>query len=172
VSGLAAARCTGSVNQMSSLDVAHFKEVLGHFVTGVVVVAAIGPEGPAGFTCQTFGSLSLEPALVSFAANRAGRSWPKVHESGVVGISVLESNQEVVARVFATSGTNKFDGIGWAPSPAGAPYLEGALVHIEGRIVDANPYGDHDIVVVAVDHCVSHPGSPLMYYRSGFTVFD
>jgi len=157
---------------MSSLDVAHFKEVLGHFVTGVVVVTAIGPDGPAGFTCQTFGSLSLDPALVSFAANRAGHSWPVVHASGVVAISVLESDQEVVARVFAASGTNKFDGIGWTPSPNGAPYLDGALAHIDGRIVDVNAYGDHDIAVVAVEHCISHPGGPLLYYRGGFTVFD
>ena len=157
---------------MSSLDVAHFKEVLGHFATGVVVVSAVGRDGPVGFTCQTFGSLSLEPSLVFFAANRAGNSWPKVHESGLVAINVLESDQEVIARIFATSGTNKFDGIGWSPSPNGAPYLTGALAHIEGRIVDVNAYGDHDVAVVAVEHCVSRPGAPLMYYRGGFTVFD
>ena len=157
---------------MSSLDVAHFKEVLGHFATGVVVICADGADGPAGFTCQTFGSLSLEPPLVSFAANRAGQSWPKVREAGAVAVNVLADDQEVVARTFATSSANKFDGIGWSPSPGGAPYLAGALAHIEGRIVDVVTYGDHDIVVASVEHCVSHPGSPLMYYRGGFTVFD
>ena len=57
---------------MTSPDAAHFKEVLGHFATGLVVVTAETPDGPAGFTCQTFGSLSLEPPLVLFAATSSG----------------------------------------------------------------------------------------------------
>ena len=57
-----------SVSEVSSLDIAHFREVLGHFVTGVVVITAATPDGPVGFTCQTFGALSLEPTLISFSA--------------------------------------------------------------------------------------------------------
>ena len=61
---------------VSSIDVARFKEVLGHFVTGVAVVTAATPEEPVGFTCQTFGALSLEPSLISFSAVSASHSWP------------------------------------------------------------------------------------------------
>ena len=156
------------VGGMNSLDVAHFKEVLGHFATGVAIVTAQTPTGPAGFTCQTFGSLSLEPALVSFAAATAGHSWPKVRDAGVVGVSVLEADQETMARVFATSGIDKFAGIGWQSGPQGAPWLDGAIAHLEGRIVDTVNYGDHDIAVVAVDYVQANAASPLLYYRGGY----
>ena len=49
------------------------REVLGHFVTGIVVITAAGPAGPLGFTCQSFASLSLDPPLVSFAAGADAR---------------------------------------------------------------------------------------------------
>jgi flavin reductase (DIM6/NTAB) family NADH-FMN oxidoreductase RutF len=162
----------GSVNVVSSIDVAHFKEVLGHFVTGVAVVTAASPEGPVGFTCQTFGALSLEPTLISFSAVSASNSWPKARDVGVLGVNILSSEQEAVARVFGRSGTEKFSGIGWSPGPNGAPLIDGVLAHLEGRVEFVTTQGDHDIVVVAVDYALSHHGAPLVYYRGGFGGFD
>jgi 3-hydroxy-9,10-secoandrosta-1,3,5(10)-triene-9,17-dione monooxygenase reductase component len=161
-----------SVYVVSSIDVAHFKEVLGHFVTGVAVVTAAAPEGPVGFTCQTFGALSLEPTLFSFSAVSASNSWPKAREVGVVGVNILSSEQEAIARVFGRSGQEKFAGMGWAPGPNGAPLLDGALAHLEGRIEFITTQGDHDIVVVSVDYALSHHGAPLVFYRGGFAGLD
>lgn len=154
---------------MNSLEIAHFKEVLGHFATGVVVVTAQTSDGPAGFTCQTFGSLSLEPMLISFAASAVGNSWSRIRGHGSVALNILSSEQETLARVFAQSGADKFAGIGWSVGdPGGAPLLEGALAHLSGKIIDIASHGDHDIAVVEVQHAVSHPGEPLIYYRGGF----
>ena len=159
---------TGSVGDVSSLEIAHFKEVLGHFATGVAVVTAMTPDGPAGFTSQTFGSLSLEPMLVSFAASNTGRSWSRVHPIGLVAVNVLSDAQESLARVFATPGIDKFEGVAWSPAPRGSPLLEGALAHLEGEILSISSHGDHDVAVVGVDFAVSHAGRPLLYYRGGF----
>jgi flavin reductase (DIM6/NTAB) family NADH-FMN oxidoreductase RutF len=159
---------TGSVPFVSSLDIAHFKEVVGHYVTGVVVVTAATEGGPAGFTCQTFGSLSLEPILISFAAKSAGESWSRVKHADAVAVNILGSEQEALARVFATSGIDKFEGVGWSDGPRGTPLLDGAIAHLEGALLSATTHGDHDVVVVAVDFVASHPGSPLVYYRGGF----
>ena len=163
---------TIKVPTVSSLDIANYKEVVGHYATGVVVVTAHTSEGPAGFTCQTFGSLSLEPILVSVTARSNSNSWPKVREVGVVGINILSSEQEALARVFATSGIDKFDGVGWTRGPNGTPLLSGALAHLEGRIVAESTYGDHDIAVVEIDYVLSHAGAPLVYYRGGFGFLD
>ena len=157
---------------MSSIDVARFKEVLGHFVTGVAVVTAATPEGPVGFTCQTFGALSLEPTLISFSALTASHSWPRARDVGVVGVNILSSDQEAVARVFGTSGAEKFAGISWSPAPSGSPLIDGALAHLEGRIELVTSQGDHDIVVVAAQYAVSHHGAPLVFYRGRFAGFD
>jgi flavin reductase (DIM6/NTAB) family NADH-FMN oxidoreductase RutF len=161
-----------SVNEMSSLDIAHFREVLGHFVTGVVVITAATPDGPVGFTCQTFGALSLEPTLISFSARTLSNSWPRVRKVGTVGVNILGSDQEALARVFATTGIDKFAGIGWSPGPNSAPLIDGALAHLEGTIAVVSAQGDHDMVVVKVDYVASHSGAPLVFYRGGFAALD
>jgi flavin reductase (DIM6/NTAB) family NADH-FMN oxidoreductase RutF len=170
--GITAFNHAGKVRNVTSLDIAHFKEVVGHYVTGVVVVSATTGEGPVGFTCQTFGSLSIEPLLVTFAAKSESRSWPQVRTANAVGINILSSGQEALARVFATSGIDKFEGVGWSPGPHGTPLLDGALVHLEGTIEVVSTHGDHDVVVVSVEYASSRPGSPLIYYRGRFGLLD
>ncbi len=145
-----------------------YRGVVGHFATGVAVVSASTTSGPAGFTCQTFGSLSLEPMLITFSAHGAGHSWPRVRDVGAIGVSVLAEGQEALARLFATSGVDKFADTAWLPGPAGAPLIDGALAHFEGRILGVTTHGDHDQVVATVDFARSYPGRPLLYYRGGF----
>jgi 3-hydroxy-9,10-secoandrosta-1,3,5(10)-triene-9,17-dione monooxygenase reductase component len=151
-----------------SFDASHFKATVGHFATGVAVITALTPEGPAGFTCQTFGSLSLDPFLVSFSAQRGGRSWPRVRAAQRIGVNVLAEDQETTARTFAASGVEKFDGVGWSPSSHGTPLLDGALAHLEGEILEVATHGDHDLVVASVEFARSHGGRPLLYYRGEF----
>jgi flavin reductase (DIM6/NTAB) family NADH-FMN oxidoreductase RutF len=151
------------------LDVAHFKEVLGHYASGLVIVSAATDEGPAGFTCQTFGSLSLDPALVTFAAGSAGISWNRVRHSSLVGISILSADQEPLARLFATSGVDKFDGTPWEKGPDGSPLLDGAIAHIEGRVSGITTHGDHDVAVVEVTYVHARSARPLIYFRGGFS---
>ncbi len=146
--------------------------MLGQFVTGVVLITASTADGPAGFTCQTFGSISLDPPLISFSARTASHSWPRIREVGVVGVNILSAEQESLARVFATTGTEKFAGVTWSPGPRGAPLVEGATAHLEGRVVSVSAHGDHDIVVVAVEFVASHTGRPLVFYRGGFSTLD
>jgi flavin reductase (DIM6/NTAB) family NADH-FMN oxidoreductase RutF len=153
---------------MSPLTATVFKDVVGRVASGVVVVAGLAHDGPVGFTCQTFASLSLDPTLASFAAGNTGQSWPRVRDVNVVGVSVLSDGQADVARLFASSGTDKFAHADWSSAPGGSPWLDGALAHFEGRIVALATHGDHDVVVVAVDHAVARSGQPLLYYRGEY----
>ena len=155
---------------MAPFDSAHFKEVLGHYVTGIVVVTAMTPEGPAGFTCQTFGSLSIDSALVFFAAITTSPSWQRVRQVGVVGINILGDDQEHLARGFAVSGVDKFAGVSWVGAPNGSPFLEGAHAYLEGSIREVTNHGDHDIIVAELDYASTEPGGPLAYYRGGYRV--
>lgn len=153
---------------MSSLDVVHYKEVVGHYATGVVLITAATPDGPVGFTCQTFGSLSLDPILGFFAVGSASQSWARVRRAGDVGINMLAADQEGLARVFATSGVDKFAGVDWSPAPRGSPLLGGALAHLEGEITSVASHGDHDLAVVQIHFVHAYQGHPLLYYRGGY----
>lgn len=153
---------------MASFDNAHCKEVLGHYATGIVVITALSPEGPAGFTCQTFGSLSVDAALVFFAATSTSVSWGRIRQVGVLGVNILKDDQETLARIFAVTGTDKFANVPWFRAPNGSPFLEGSLAYLEGTLREVVNHGDHDIAVAEIDFATTEPGEPLVYYRGGY----
>ena len=156
-----------------AFDAARFREVLGHFATGVTVVTAIDGGEPVGFTCQSFASLSLEPPLVALAPGKSSTSWPRIAEAGQFCVNILSEGQEALCRDFAVSGGDKFTGVGWHPAANGAPILDGALAWIECSFVRAHEAGDHELVVGRVqDMGVDHRGRPLVYYRGGFGRFE
>lgn len=153
---------------MPELDLDRFRETLGVFPTGVAIVSALDQEGAAGFTCQSFNSLSLEPMLCVFAANTQGRSWARIRSVGHVGISILREDQESLARHFAASRADKFTDVAWHAAPNGAPWLDGAIGFVSGEISSVETHGDHELVVVRVSHVATSPGKPLVYHRGGF----
>ncbi len=156
---------------MTGLDQARFREVLGHFATGVTIVTALEDAEPVGFTCQSFAALSLDPPMVILAPSRSSTSWPRIREAGAFCVNILEEHQEALGRTFAVSGGDKFDGVGWKPGLTGAPVLEGSLAMVECRLGEVFDGGDHELVtglVVAMD---IGEGGPLLFYRSGFGRF-
>ena len=86
------------------------RDVLGHFASGVTVVTAVTDDGPIGFTCQSFSSLSLDPPLVVFAPARTSRTWPRLRDIGRFCVNVLAEGQDAVSQNFARSAPDKFAG--------------------------------------------------------------
>ncbi|MHA6760772.1 flavin reductase family protein [Streptacidiphilus sp. PAMC 29251] len=153
------------------------RTVLGHFCTGVTVISAVAEGGsPAGFACQSFSSLSLEPPLVSFNVARTSASWPRIAHAGRFCVNVLAADQGELCRAFAVSsasGADKFADVDWAPSPGtGSPRIAGALAWIDCTIHAVHIGGDHLIVLGRVcDLSVSEERAgtgPLLFYRGGF----
>ena len=78
----------------TTFDDAKFRQVLGHFPTGVTVVTAIHEGAPVGLAIGSFASLSLQPPLVMFGAGTSSSTWPKIREAGVFCINVLAEDQD------------------------------------------------------------------------------
>ncbi|MGX1270650.1 flavin reductase (DIM6/NTAB) family NADH-FMN oxidoreductase RutF [Streptomyces phaeoluteigriseus] len=80
----------------------------GHFATGVTVVTAPATPGgsPAGFACQSFSSLSLDPPLVAFMVGRTSTTWPRIAAAGVFCVNVLGAGRRELCRAFAVSGAD------------------------------------------------------------------
>ena len=153
------------------LDQARFREVLGHFASGVTVVTAMEGEVPVGFTCQSFTSLSLDPPLVGLAPAKASTSWPRIAEAGAFAVNILESRQEDLCREFAVSGGDKFTGVAWELGEAGTPILDGVLAWVECRLEFVHDAGDHELVIGRLLHMGIGGGEPLVFYRGGFGGF-
>jgi 3-hydroxy-9,10-secoandrosta-1,3,5(10)-triene-9,17-dione monooxygenase reductase component len=156
-----------------TVDTAHFRSVLGHFATGIVVVTGVHDRVPAGLTCQSFVSLSLDPLLIAFCPSKKSTSWQRIEKSGAFCANVLTEEQEEVSRVFATSGGDKFRGIGWRAGETGSPILQDVLAHVDCRIQARHDGGDHLIIVGRVIELDASPrGRPLLAYRGGYGRFD
>ena len=145
------------------------REVLGHFASGVTVVTADTDDGPIGFTCQSFSSLSLDPPLIAFAPARTSRTWPRLREIGRFCVNVLAEGQDDVSQTFARSGADKFDGVSWTPSAHGSPVLAGVVAWIDGELWAEYEGGDHTIAVARVLDLGSHADRrPLLFHRGSY----
>jgi flavin reductase (DIM6/NTAB) family NADH-FMN oxidoreductase RutF len=89
-------------------------------------------------------------------------------------VNVLAEDQEEISRIFATSGADKFRGIGWRPSGAsGSPILADVLAWIDCRIESVFDGGDHHIVVGrVVELGVERETGPLVFFRGGYGRFE
>jgi 3-hydroxy-9,10-secoandrosta-1,3,5(10)-triene-9,17-dione monooxygenase reductase component len=151
------------------VDPQMMREVLGHFASGVTVVTAVTDEGPVGFTCQSFSSLSLDPPLVAFAPARTSRTWSRLREIGQFCVNVLAEGQDDLSQRFARSGPDKFDGAQWTLSPHGNPVLDGVVAWIDGELWAEYDGGDHTIAVARVLDLGAHPDRhPLLYHRGSY----
>ncbi len=147
------------------------RDVLGHFVSGIVVVTAACPEGLMGFTCQSFASLSLDPPLVSFAPARTSSPWPRIRATGTFCVNVLAADHQELSVGFARSGVDKFDGVAWRRGPSGAPVLDGVSAWIDCSLWNEYDGGDHTIAVGRVLDLGADPERlPLLYYRGRYGV--
>lgn len=145
------------------------RDVLGHFASGVTVITAVTDEGPIGFTCQSFHSLSLDPPLIAFAPARTSRTWARLRELGRFCVNVLAEGQDDVSQNFARSGEDKFAGVPWTPSPHGAPVLDDVVAWIDGELWAEYDGGDHTIAVARVlDLGASAERRPLLFHRGSY----
>ena len=152
---------------------AQFRQVFGHFATGVTVVTCADEEGPAGFACQAFAALSLEPPLVLFCPGKASATWARIAAAGMFCVNVLASEHRELARVFGGRTRDKFANVKWAAAANGAPVLDGALAWAGCMLQAVHDAGDHFVATGLVTELGPvRAGEPLLFYRGRFGVPD
>ena len=149
-------------------DSAHFRAVLGHVPTSVVIVTGLDANGGAfGITIGSFTSVSLDPPLVGFFPGTQSQSWAAIRESGRFCVNVLGAHQEDMCWRFAKEGDDKFAGIEWVPSAGGNPVLPGSIAWIDCEIETETVMGDHTCVVglvASLDHAESVENA-MVFFR-------
>ncbi|WP_440312157.1 flavin reductase family protein [Leucobacter chromiireducens] len=151
-------------------DERSYRDAMGGFASGITVITTHGTDGPVGFTCQSFYSVSIEPPLISFSIARTSRSLGAVRAHGRVVVNFLSAEQQHLSGQFARSGTDKWQGVEWSPSPSnGAPVLDGGTGWVAGEIEREIEAGDHLIFLVRVSGLSTDPDrAPLLFYRGAY----
>jgi len=151
------------------VDDAQFRQLLGRFATGVVVITLTAPDGrPHGMTANSLASVSLRPPLVSVSIDQHAAMHNLIVQSDQFVINVLAGHQEALSRRFADPYDDRFDGVGYHGGEHGGVLLDGAIAHIECVRHDTLEAGDHTIVIGKVVAGSTGDGRPLLYYRGGY----
>ncbi len=152
-----------------------FRRALGHFATGVTVVTTWDDEAhPTGLTASAVSSVSLDPPLILVCVSHNAHCYPAFRAGGKLAVNILASDQEAVARRFASSsltGVQKFEAVDYHPGALGLPILKDSLAEFECTIVHSYPGGDHTIFVAQVEAADARGDvgrEPLLYYRGRF----
>jgi flavin reductase (DIM6/NTAB) family NADH-FMN oxidoreductase RutF len=159
------------------LDVLDYRRVVGRFATGVTVITTRIDDEQHAMTCNSFTSVSLEPVLVLFCAEKIARFHDAVLSTGTWAVSVLAQGQEDVSRRFAVRGRPLEDQFAELPHSVGpltgAAVVDGALASLECRTVSTADAGDHTVVIGEVLGLgVPDPeGDPLLYYEGRYRAF-
>jgi flavin reductase (DIM6/NTAB) family NADH-FMN oxidoreductase RutF len=152
------------------LDPDRYRDVVGHFATGVAIVTCDGDDGPAGMTTNAITSLSLDPVLLLVCFDNGSRTLPAVRSARRFAVNVLARGQGDLARVFASKriARAKFEAVTHTVAH-GVPVLDGALAWLACDLRELLPGGDHTIGIGAVTHAHAREGEPLVWYRGAYT---
>lgn len=155
-------------------DTNEYRRVVGRFASGIAVVTAVADGVDHAMTVNAFTSLSLDPVLVLFCAEKVARFHEVVTMTGRWAVSVLGEDARDASQWFASRGRpieGQLDRWEHHRGPhTGAAILDGAIAALECRTHATYDGGDHTIIVgevLGVDR--PHPGgSPLLYYDGGY----
>ncbi len=159
---------------MSEIDPKEFRNVLGHFPTGVTVVTGMDGDTPVGLTIGSFTSVSLDPPMVGFLPTTNSSSWAAMSASARFCVNVLDDTQGDVCWTFAKSGNEdeRFSNLAWHTSPLGSPVIDGSLAWIDCEVESVTEMGDHYFVLGRVASLAAGDGGPLLFFKGSLGGFS
>ena len=159
---------TTSEQAMRRLAPEEFRDVIGHFASGVTVITALHEGSPYGTTASAVSSLSLEPPMLLVCMNKQSSTGQAINAARHFAVNILSEDQPDAAMRFARKGAEKFKDTGIVEGERGDPLLADALATLECRVAEAVTGGTHWVFLAEVDRAFARAGSPLAYFRGQF----
>jgi flavin reductase (DIM6/NTAB) family NADH-FMN oxidoreductase RutF len=159
---------------VSGVDQAAYRRAAGQFASGIVVIST---DSGHAMTVSAFASVSLDPPLVLFCAEKIARFHDAVLAAGSWAVSILAEDGEKTARWLATRGRpleGQLEGLAHHPGPVtAAPVLDDALAVLECVTTAVHDGGDHSIIVGQVTGVSDRVGPrPLVHYSGAYRRLD
>ena len=154
--------------ESTTITADQFRDVIGRFASGVTVVTTRSADGWGGATASSVASLSLEPPMLLVCINAKAATAAAISEAGAFAVNILAEDQDQIALRFARREPEKFRGVACRTGYYGEPLLDGALAHLECRLLQSVPGGTHIVFVGQVHRAQAREGRPLAYFRGRF----
>jgi 3-hydroxy-9,10-secoandrosta-1,3,5(10)-triene-9,17-dione monooxygenase reductase component len=138
--------------------------------TGVTVISAMGPRGPAGATANAVTSLSLEPPLMLACLDRASRTLSAMQAAKRFAVNVLRADHADLAQAFSGpySHAERWADVPWTERH-GVPVMDEALLWVACELHDLHDGGDH---VIATGRIIglgaNDSGDPLVFHKGAY----
>ena len=159
-----------------SIDPLEFRNVIGHFATGVTVITTGDGDELHGMTANSVTSLSLDPVMLLICVDKTSHTWRMLEASGAFTVNILGAHQEDVSRAFAKKGEPEIGSLRGFPfvrGRTGTPRLEDCRAFVECKVAEVLDGGDHSIFLgEVVDEGIVTDGPPLIFYRGRYATID
>jgi len=165
-----ALKALSTKRSFEGLSADEFKLAFRNHPAGVAIITADAGDGPVGLTATSVFSVSAEPPLLVFSISGLSSSAPTINKADTVVVHLLGADQLAAAKLFATSGVDRFaDPESWGRLVTGEPYLPAAPVWIRGRIINRMEAGGSTVVAVhALQSSIAEDAAsvaPLVYHN-------
>ncbi|MBB5254856.1 flavin reductase family protein [Sulfurisphaera ohwakuensis] len=140
------------------------KSIMRKFPLGVAIITTVWKGELVGMTVNTFNSLSLNPPLVSFFADRMKGNDIPYKESKYFVVNFTDN--EELFNIFALKPVKeRFREIKYKEGIGGCPILYDSYAYIEAKLYDTIDVGDHSIIVGEVidGYQIRDNFTPLVY---------
>ena len=155
---------------------ADIKQAMASFVTGVTVITATHAGQDFGMTCNSFNTVSLDPAIVLWSIRKSSTNREHFERAGGYTVNILSLAQEPLAMRFTKgSHAERFAGLELARLATGRPQIVGSTAWFDCELERIISAGDHDIMLGRVlsfglhaDASVGARAEPLVYAQRQF----
>jgi len=146
-----------------------FREALGRYPTGVALITLMAEGRPMAMTVNSFASVSLDPPLILWSVDRAGKRYRLFRDTLHFAVNVLAADQEALSVFCAQNDDLGLSDAAWSPGQDGAPLVKGCVARFECSREAVHAGGDHDIIIGRVDAFDMPRTAPaLVFHRSAY----
>ena len=152
-----------------SIDPNRLREAFGSFLTGVTIVTTVDGDGtPAGFTANSFTSVSLDPPLLLVCLGRTADCFDAFAAADKFAVNILAADQQDLSNLFAQENVEKFTGVGLRENPTGSPILRDSCAWFDCELERQLDGGDHIILLGRVRALGNEQCEPLGFFAGHY----
>ena len=151
-------------------DNKRLRQALSKFATGITIITIVDKQqNPYGVTVNSFGSLSLDPALVLWSLGDQTYALEEFLQSDYFVVNVLDAQQQDVSNNFAMQGEfDRFESISYTVNNKNIPVINDCIASFFCSQFKIDRIGDHWLFIAQVDAFEFSSGNPLIYYNSDY----
>ncbi|MEH7084389.1 flavin reductase family protein [Neobacillus drentensis] len=159
-------------NLFPLVDQEQFKQVIGHFASGVTIITVRNNDVDFGITASAVCSVSVDPPMLLVCVNKSTGTCHAISAAESFTVNIVSETQKELALRFARANTDKFEGTDFSYGELGNPVLGQTLATLECRVVEEVTGGTHSVFLGEVQKAYASDGEPLVYYRGKFGKFE